>query len=102
MDKMLKVVINIPENIYRRLKAGDTNAGNTFHNTALESISNGVVLSDEHDNNYPDKSKTCDKCKYYLYRSNEYPCSRCSRNNVLVNEIREQQNDRWKDGTPNG
>lgn len=50
----------------------------------------------------PHEFKTCDKCKYYLYRSNEYPCSRCIRNNVLVDEIREQQNDRWKDGTSNG
>ena len=46
--------------------------------------------------------KTCKGCKYYLLHSNEYPCSNCKRNGVLVNEIREQQNDRWKDGTPNG
>lgn len=52
--------------------------------------------------NVDEKCKTCDKCKYYLYRSNEYPCSRCRRNNVLVDEIRGQQNDRWKDGTTNG
>ena len=44
----MKIVIDIPEDIYRRLKAGDTNAGNTFHNTALESISNGVVLPKGH------------------------------------------------------
>lgn len=45
--------------------------------------------------------KTCKTCKYYSYRGNEYPCSRCRQNDVLVDEIREQQNDRWKDGTPN-
>ena len=44
----MKLIIDIPDDIYRRLKAGDTNAGNTFHNTALESIGNGVVLPTEH------------------------------------------------------
>ena len=44
----MKIVIDIPENVYRRLKAGDTNAGNTFHNTALESIGNGIVLPKGH------------------------------------------------------
>lgn len=39
----MNVLIDIPEDIYTRLKAGDTNAGNT----ALESISNGVVLLDK-------------------------------------------------------
>lgn len=40
----VNILINIPEDIYKRLKAGDTNAGNTFFNTALESISNGIIL----------------------------------------------------------
>ena len=44
----MQVIIDIPEDVYRRLKAGDTNAGNTFHNTALESIGNGVVLPESH------------------------------------------------------
>ena len=44
----MQVVIDVPEDIYRRLKAGYTNAGNTFHNTALESIGNGVVLPESH------------------------------------------------------
>lgn len=44
----MKIVIDIPEDVYRRLKDGSTNAGNTFHNTALESISNGVVLPKGH------------------------------------------------------
>ena len=44
----MQLVINISEDIYRRLKNGDTNAGNTLHNTALESISNGVVLPKGH------------------------------------------------------
>ena len=48
----MKIVIDIPEDIYRQLKDGDnngsTNAGNTFHNTAFESISNGVVLPKGH------------------------------------------------------
>ena len=38
----MKLIIDIPEDVYRRLKAGDTNAGNTFHNTALETIGNGI------------------------------------------------------------
>lgn len=96
MDKMLKVVINIPEDIYRRLKApGATNAGNTFHNTALESISNGVVLPDS---DYSDDRKTCQTCKYYSYAFEGFPCVNCLRNFKLIDQIREQQNDRWKDG----
>ena len=51
----MKVVIDIPEDVYRRLKAGDTNAGNTFHNTALESIGNGVVLPKGHGRLYDEK-----------------------------------------------
>lgn len=65
-------------------------------------LESGALSKVEQKQTVDDKSKTCDKCKYYLYRSNEYPCSRCRRNNVLVDEIKEQQNDRWKDGTPNG
>lgn len=64
MDKIMQVVIDVPEDIYRRLKAGYTNAGNTFHNTALEAIGNGVVLPDGHgdliDRNYfTDKYAGC-------------------------------------------
>lgn len=49
-----------------------------------------------------DVDKTCKTCKYYLLRSIEYPCARCRRNNALIDEIREQQEDRWKGGTTNG
>ena len=38
----MKLIIDIPEDVYTRLKAGDTNAGNTFHTTALEAIGNGT------------------------------------------------------------
>ena len=48
----MQIVIDISEDVYRRLKDGDnngsTNAGNTFHNTALEAIGNGVVLPNGH------------------------------------------------------
>lgn len=44
MAKNVKVLIDIPEDIYIRLKAGDTNAGNTLHDTALTSIANGMIL----------------------------------------------------------
>ena len=59
----MEVVINIPENVYRRLKAGDTNAGNTFHNTALESISNGIVLPKGH-GELVDKDAVLDMMNY--------------------------------------
>ena len=44
----MQIVIDIEEDFYRRLKAGDTNAGNTFHNTALEAIANGTPLPKGH------------------------------------------------------
>lgn len=65
-------------------------------------LESGALSKVEQKQSVDDKSKTCDNCKYYLFRSTEYPCARCRRNNALVDEIREQQNDRWKDGTTNG
>ena len=44
----MEVLINIPESVYMRLKAGDTNTGNAFHDTALASIVTGVVLPNGH------------------------------------------------------
>ena len=43
---------------------------------------------------------SCKGCKYYLWAFEGFPCVNCCRNFKLVDEIREQQNDRWKDGTP--
>lgn len=49
-----------------------------------------------------DEDKKCKTCRYYLYAFEGFPCIHCKRNFTLADEIREQQNDRWKDGTPNG
>jgi hypothetical protein len=48
---------------------------------------------------YPDEYKSCKGCKYYSYGCfNGHPCINCQRNFKLVDEIREQKNDLWKDG----
>lgn len=46
-----------------------------------------------------DEYKSCKGCKYYSYGCLDgYPCIHCQRNSKLVDEIREQKNDLWKDG----
>jgi hypothetical protein len=52
-----------------------------------------------HMSDYPDEYKSCKGCKYYSYGCfNGHPCINCHRNFKLVDEIREQKNDLWKDG----
>lgn len=65
---MTRVVIDIPEDVYMRLKAGDTNAGNTFHNTALNSIKNGTPMY-----------KNCSECAYQ-----DTPCYFCRDCQILI------------------
>lgn len=71
-------------------------------NEAVWCAINAIKYCIEHDSDYPDEDKKCKTCKYYLYGFESYPCAHCQRNFLLVNEIREQQNDFWKDGTPHG
>ena len=44
---------------------------------------------------------SCKTCKYYSYAFDKYPfgypCTNCQRNFKLVDEIREQKNDLWKE-----
>ena len=58
----MKIVIDIPESVYRRLKAGDTNAGNTFHDAALASIINGTVLPKGHGDLIDRDVDKCARC----------------------------------------
>lgn len=66
--KKVRIVIDVPEDVYRRLKAGDTNAGNTFHNTALEAIGNGKLYEER-----PKGKWISDRCGHF------YKCSICGR-----------------------
>ena len=40
----------------------------------------------------------CKTCKYRFNAFDGHPCVNCRRNFKLVDEIREQKNDLWKDG----
>ena len=89
-SRRMKLIIDIPEDVYRRLKAGDTNAGNTFHNTALETIGNGIpyeerpqgewIGKEEYDD-YPNKTVCeCSECgKMICISHNDFPncCENC-------------------------
>ena len=48
------------------------------------------------------EQNSCKTCRYYSYAFDGYPCVNCCRNFKLVDEIREQKNDLWKDGASNG
>lgn len=49
----MKLIINIPDDIYNRLQTDFVSAGNTFYDTALNSIINGTPMY-----------KNCSKCAY--------------------------------------
>jgi hypothetical protein len=71
----------------------------TLFNQILHDIDNAPTINVVEQNEYT----SCKGCKYYSYGClNGYPCINCRRNFKLVDEIREQKNDLWKDGTPNG
>ena len=55
----------------------------------------GALSKVEQKQNVDEKCKTC---KYYFYAFEGFPCIHCQRNFELVDEIREQKNDLWKDG----
>lgn len=75
---------------------------NQEQNEAAWCAINAIKYCIEHDSDYPDEDEKCKTCKYYLSAFECYPCVNCCRNFKLVDEIREQKNDRWKDGTSNG
>ena len=86
---------------------------NLSHNT--ENLFVGVMMKDgcyihttlrqyikEYCYNFEYDDKKCKTCKYYLYAFEGHPCVNCRRNFKLVDEIREQKNDLWKENTFNG
>jgi hypothetical protein len=87
----MKLIIDIPEDVYRRLKAGDTNAGNTFHNTALETIGNGIPYEErpqgeweytQYDGNPNIGNWHCSECRHivpgmYISKPEDNFCSFC-------------------------
>ena len=76
---------------------------NQEQNEAAWCAINAIRYCIAYDSEYSDDYKSCKGCKYYSYGClNGYPCINCQRNFTLVDEIREQKNDLWKDGASNG
>ena len=83
----------IDERYYHPLEKPQNMSESTF----LKLIDNAPTIDEVEQNEY----KSCKGCKYYSYGCfNGHPCINCQRNSKLVDEIREQKNDLWKDGTP--
>jgi len=61
----MNLIIDIPDDIYKRLQTDFVSAGNTFYDTALNSIINGTPMY-----------KNCSECAYHE-DGYSVPCRDC-------------------------